>query len=93
MIARLAPYFVLLQACVDRRLSLGEFEAIYLFLFKNDPGGLQPEEYEILNDLFGKVDAYCSDVDLRAATTDGIGPDELLAAIQLTLDKLVARGV
>lgn len=46
-------------------MSADEFESLYLFMFKNDQAAYQEEVYQVLDDLFADVDAYCSDPSLR----------------------------
>lgn len=51
-------YLVLIAAFVTGRLAASEFEPIYLALFKCDPGGRPEPIYDVLDALFGDVDAY-----------------------------------
>lgn len=85
---QVAPYVALLTAFLERRLTVGEFETLYLFMFKNDPGGRGSETYEVLNALFGEVDAFCEDPELRAEASDAIGLEELQTAARLALTHL-----
>lgn len=87
-LAAVAPYVSLLVAFLEHRLTPAEFEILYLFLFKNDPGGRDPEVYRVLNDLFGEVDAFCDDPGLRAKTSDGIGEEELRRAARIARERL-----
>ena len=83
-----ASYLTLLRAFVEGRLTPTEFETLYLFMFKNDPGGRDPETYQVLNALFAEVDAFCDDAELRAETSDGIGSDELRRAAEIARQEL-----
>lgn len=86
--ASVSAYTVLLDIFSEGRMTAAEFETLYLFMFKNDPGGLDPAVYEALNGLFGHVDAFCSNLSLRQQTLDGIGPEELRRAAQNVRDQL-----
>lgn len=61
----LAEYQDLINRFVDGRLGVAEFEAGYLRMFKEDSTIWPNAEYDILNDLFSAVDAYCEDPALR----------------------------
>lgn len=82
------PYVTLLNAFIEGRISASEFEELYLFMFKNDPGEFDPKTYDALNTLFGQVDAFCADPALREQTSDGIGPGELRRAAQAARELL-----
>lgn len=86
--SRTAPYTALLTAFCDGRLLPSEFEELFVFLFKNDPTGRDPETYEALNTCFTAVDAFCEDAELRALTSDGVDADDLRRAALLALDHL-----
>lgn len=79
------PYFALLTAFVEQRVSADEFEAIYLSLFKGD-ATMSDTAYRPLNELFVAVDSYCADEDLR--DLDDLGPNELREVATATLDQL-----
>jgi len=61
----LAEYQDIINRFVSGRLGVAEFETGYLRMFKEDSTLWPDAEYEILNDLFGAVDAYCEDPALR----------------------------
>lgn len=63
--SRLNPYMNLLQCFGQKEITAVEFEKKYLELYKNDPTDWSEGEFEILDGLFGAVDAFCSDPDLR----------------------------
>ncbi len=56
-------YLALIAAFVNCQLAASEFEPIYLALFKYDPGGRPEPVYDVLDALFGDVDAYTPVVD------------------------------
>lgn len=62
----LADYFRVVKAFVDGHLSAIEFESVFLRMFKKDDAVRPDSHYKILNDLFGSVDAFCSDPSIRA---------------------------
>jgi hypothetical protein len=83
----LFAYAVLINAFVLGRLGPDEFEVLYLTIFKNDPTIHAPERFAIIDALFGDVDSYCSDDDLRLATK-GIDEEELRGRARAALDEL-----
>lgn len=58
-------YIELIDTFLDNKISASTFEREYLNMFKNDPTTWSEEEYTVLNDLFGDVDAFCADPSLR----------------------------
>ena len=61
----LADYSRVVKAFVDGQLSAVEFESVYLRMFKKDDAVRPEAHYNILNSLFGSVDAFCSDRSIR----------------------------
>ena len=61
----LAEYQDLISRFVSGRFGVAEFETGYLRMFKEDSTIWPDAEYEILNDLFSAVDAYCENPALR----------------------------
>ena len=85
--ARLDPYIDLLAAFVERNeLDGPAFETRFLKLFKGDETMFPDEEFFVLDKLFGDVDAYEPDSDLRGE--DNIDDDELRASAVESLAKL-----
>ena len=70
------PYGILVRLFVDGRITAEEFEVIFLRLYKADPTSWSGEVFDVLDRLFGDVDAFSGDERLRAAT-DGIDAGEL----------------
>ena len=66
----LNPYIELIESFLSNQISPFEFQRKYLDMFKEDDSEGTEEEYEVLNDLFGDVDAFYADPELR-------GPDDL----------------
>lgn len=66
MVSRaLAPYIALIESFLDGRSSPLTFEREYLEKFKGDGTDWPEAEYEVLNELFSDVDAFCADLELR----------------------------
>jgi hypothetical protein len=84
----LAKYIRLVQSLISREIDPRSFERIYLDLFKNDPTDWSEAEYEVLNDLFGDVDAFCSDPQLCGP--DDLNEDQLRHKAKIALKKLQA---
>ena len=61
----LAEYQDYINRFVSGRLGVDEFETGYLRMFKEDSTIWPDAEYQILNDLFSAVDAYCENPALR----------------------------
>lgn len=58
----------------------------YLNLFKNDARELPKDIYDLLNNLFSDVDAYCGDPALQ--DEDDLSAEELFSSAKETLKKL-----
>ena len=84
-------YLVLIGAFVDGSLTADQFMPIYLELFKNDPGDHSETEYQLLDTLFGDVDACNPVVDDPDAEPDSdwIGAAQLQQRAAATLERLV----
>lgn len=64
----LTQYAVLMRAFLEKRLTGPEFELLYLSLFKSDDKIRPRDIFDILDTLFGDIDDYCPDEDLRKHT-------------------------
>lgn len=84
---KLNPYIHLIESFVENRIDANEFERSYLLMFKKDTSSWTEAEYENLNYLFGEVDAYCADPELRSQ--NDIDEDQLREAAKMTLTKLL----
>jgi Bacterial self-protective colicin-like immunity len=84
----LARYGYLVQSLISREIDARTFERIYLERFKNDPTDWSEAEYEILNDLFGDVDAFCSDP--QFCGPDDLNEEQLRHKAKIALKKLQA---
>src|SRR5258708_16704807 len=61
----LTDYINLIESFLSNQISAPTFERAYLTKFKNDATDWSETEYEILNQLFGDLDAFCADPELR----------------------------
>lgn len=86
--ADLSEYLTLMDAFVLRRMSAGEFETKYLALFKNENRHFGSPIFEVLDKLFGDVDAYVSDPALRRS--EDLGEEELLECCKDAQNRLLA---
>ena len=66
----LRAYIELMEAFLSERVGPIEFESAYLDLFKSDQRMWPEPVYEVLNNVFLDVDAFCADPAIR-------GPDDL----------------
>ncbi|MEX0921895.1 MAG: colicin immunity domain-containing protein [Rhodovibrionaceae bacterium] len=79
-------YIKLLESYTSHNISSLEFETQYLKLFKIEPEGMPEDIYDLLNNLFINVDAYCDNSSIR--DEEDLGPHELLDSARETLGKL-----
>ncbi len=70
-------------------MTADEFELVFLRLYKLDSTPWTPELFDVLDGLFGDVDAYCVDDGVRREV-DGLGADELRHRATTTLRQLEA---
>ncbi|PSO73701.1 MAG: hypothetical protein BRC42_03955 [Cyanobacteria bacterium QS_1_48_34] len=82
-------YIVLLKDFVTEKKSAEEFEEQFLQLFKNESDLLSPREFQILDQLFSDVDAYCSNPELIEDPWFDLSEAQLRVSARNTLDKLV----
>jgi hypothetical protein len=68
-------YVDLIQAFLSGDLGAESFESRYLDTFKNQQAFLPEPVFAILDQLFGDVDAFCSDPSLR--TEDDLDESQL----------------
>ena len=54
-------YIKLLKDFVNNKISSDEFESLFMEIFKKEKLFDSEREFQILDKLFGDVDAYCSD--------------------------------
>ncbi|WP_306960774.1 colicin immunity domain-containing protein [Arthrobacter bambusae] len=78
---------MLLRLFVDRRLTADEFELVFLRLYKLDPTEWPPDLFDVLDTLFGDVDAYCADDGIRGEV-GGIDADQLHQSAATALSRL-----
>lgn len=63
-------YAMLLNRFLDGKISTEEFQCTYLRCFKNEDRKLDESLFELLDELFGDVDAFCTDQELLAENPD-----------------------
>jgi self-protective colicin-like immunity protein len=80
-------YIHVMMSFVENKIDASEFERSYLLMFKEDTTNWTEAEYESLNYLFGEVDAFCADPELRGE--NDIDDDQLREATKTTLAKLL----
>jgi len=62
---KLRQYIALISSFVAGKIVATDFERDYLKLFKEDETKWSEAEFAILDELFGDVDAFCADPQLR----------------------------
>ncbi len=81
-IGLLEHYISLITQFVSGEITASQFEASYLEMTRELP----EDAYDVLNDLFSNVDAYCGDPELR--DDDDLDDEELLNSAKQALKKL-----
>ena len=82
----IAKYILLITQLVTGEITVSQFETSYLEMFKNESGILPEDVYDVLNNLFLDVDAYCGDAELR--DDEDLDDDGLVASAKEALKKL-----
>jgi hypothetical protein len=80
-------YIRLLKNFVNNKISSDEFESQFLEIYKNEKRFDSEREFQILDKLFGDVDAYCGDSALFDPEFD-IDEAELRLSVQKALNAL-----
>ena len=80
-------YIRLLKDFVNNKISSDEFESQFLEIYKNEKRFDSEREFQILDKLFGDVDAYCGDSALFEPEFD-IDEAELRLSVQKALNAL-----
>jgi len=62
---KLSPYINLIRSFLNGEIAVKEFERRYMRLFKDDNTKWSQDEYEVLNELFSDLDAFCANPRLR----------------------------
>jgi Bacterial self-protective colicin-like immunity len=86
-------YMTLLRQFLCGSISASEFERRYLDAFKNDTAEYTETVYQVLDELFGDVDAYCADPALRGpGDFDELQLRSEAGTALLELEQLAAMG-
>ena len=83
---RLEKYITLISSFVADKITATDFEREYLKLFKADETEWPEAEFAILDELFGEVDAFCADPQLR--DENDLNEYELKERSKLALERL-----
>ena len=83
---RLTPYVHLISSFVKGDITATDFETQYLNLYQDDDTQFSDEEFFILDELFGDVDAFC--VDPRLHNEDDLSEEQLHDKCIAALKKL-----
>jgi hypothetical protein len=82
-------YTALIRGFLDEALDAQEFESRFLEKFKNETTVLPLDIFEVLDELFADVDAFCPDPELR--DDDDLNEQQLRAKAAEALAKLTDR--
>jgi hypothetical protein len=83
----MTKYITILKEFVSKKIPANEFESQFLEMFKNETAPISEREFQILDKLFGDVDAYCNEPNLFDPEFD-IDEAELRLSAQKALDEL-----
>ena len=81
-------YINLLKDFLCNKITADDFERRFLGMFKSETNCYSKLEFQILDKLFGDVDAYCSDPELLDPEYD-ITEEDLKFSAKEALDNLV----
>lgn len=87
----LSKYTRLIRDFIGQRTTAQQFESAFLGMFKSEDVAFDQPVFEILNDLFTDVDAFCGDPALR--NVDDLDEDQLREACKNALDKFGQLGI
>ena len=88
----LSIYIQMIESFLKNEITATDFERRYLRLFKDDNTNWNQHEYEVLNQLFSDVDAFCADPSLR--NSKDLDERQLRNKCEIALNKLsVLNGV
>ncbi len=82
----LTPYINLLSSFVTENISGTDLESKYFSLYKNETTLFPDEEFLILDKLFGDIDAFVADPNLR--DEDDLDEETLQEHCLIALEKL-----
>jgi hypothetical protein len=86
--SRLRPYVALVRAYVGGRLTGVELGLAYFALFKGEAEFFPEPVFDALQDLFGALDQFEPDEELRPAVLHAIDDEELRTLASRTLGRL-----
>lgn len=81
------PYVALFHVVLQRRVTVQEFEVVFLAMYKNDPTSWTPSVFSVLESVFGAVDEFCENETLRAEV-HGLATEDVLAEVKGGLERL-----
>lgn len=85
-LAKLRVYANLVNDYLSSKISVLDFEQKYLEMFKKDETLWIGEEFDVLNDLFGDLDAFCYDSTIR--TSEDLDEVQLRNKAEVASEKL-----
>jgi len=88
MNSNVSEYVDLIKSFLLQQIGAKQFEQEFLQLFKNDETSHPEDVFDALDTLFGAVDEYCDDPQLRLKLPHSLDEQELLAAANLALKRL-----
>jgi hypothetical protein len=84
----LSVYIDLIRSLLNNEITATDFKSQYLRLFKQDETRWNETIYEILNELFGDLDSFYADPELR--DPGDLDEDQLRQKSEAALNKLLS---
>ena len=82
-------YVLMMQRFLDGDMPTTDFENSYLAKFKNETRDLGEEAFEVLDELFGDIDAYTPDANLIAENPNFyVSESQLRERVAMVINKL-----
>ncbi len=86
---KLQPYAKLIDAFLAGEMAAEDFEHRFLEEFKAEKRILSSAAFEALDELFGYVDAFCANKELRAQLKHAVDEKQLVHAAERVRRKLL----
>jgi Bacterial self-protective colicin-like immunity len=85
-LAKLKDYAALINEYLSEKISVLDFEQKYFEMFKMDETLWIGEDFDVLNGLFGDLDAFCYDSTIR--TSEDLDEFQLRNRAEIASEKL-----
>lgn len=86
--SRARRYKLLIETYLNHAISADKFRRAYFDVYKNDPGRMEAQLFNILENLFYFADAYWHDVTPETETESEISEETMRREAVLALEKI-----